>query len=41
LPISILNFEVDGPPRLSWAPVRRTGCTPLLWGLAVVTVKQQ
>ena len=22
-----------GPPRPSWAPVRRTGCTPLSWGL--------
>ena len=35
MPISILSFDIHGPPRPSWAPVRRTGCTPLSWGLTV------
>ena len=43
---SILNFDVHGswapldphgPPKSSWAPVRRTDCTPLSWGLATPT----
>jgi len=33
LPISILNLQVHGPPKLLWAPGRHPGCTPLSWGL--------
>ena len=31
--ISILNFDIRGPPRLSLALVRCTGCNPVLCGL--------
>jgi len=34
LPISVLNTEVHGPPRLLWAPEWRIGCTALSWGLS-------
>jgi len=28
---SILKFEVIGPPRRLWTPVRRPGCIPSRW----------
>jgi len=38
LSLLILNVEIHAPPKLSWAPVRRTGCTPLSWGQAIIRV---
>ena len=41
MPISFLNFEVHGSPRLVQPTGQRPGCTPHLWGLRITLVEEE